>query len=54
MIVKHIGANGKVRRTFENVSSIHLYTWNTEYPLSLINLAPGESVEREEDEPARS
>jgi hypothetical protein len=92
VIVKHIGADGRVRRTFENVSSIYqhqsnhivtvnraqLYTqteggvptgltamevplkyrtdsfgWSVEYPISLIHLAEGESVERADDEPAR-
>jgi hypothetical protein len=83
VIVKHIGTDGRVRRTFENVSSIyqhqsnHIITinraqlyaqtevevplkyrsdsfgWNVEYPVALIHLAEGESVERMDDEPAR-
>lgn len=84
MVVKHIGASGRVRRTFENVSSFHQHQGNNvvsvnreailtlppdnrapalpsqywkstyEFPLALIHLAEGESVEREDDEPARS
>ena len=78
MIIKHIGADGRVHRTFENVSSIHQHQGSSvvsvnrrhidlppgvgfssrglsyELPLVLINLAPGESVERVEDEPVRN
>ena len=82
MIIKHIGADGRVHRTFENVSSIHQHqgssvvsvnrrhidlpprgytgvgfsswAYNYELPLALINLAPGESVERVEDDPIKS
>ena len=77
MIVKHISSDGKVRRTFDGVSSMWQHDCNTiatvnrskpsqvdnvtgrilaysyEYPIAIINLAPGESVERE-DEPARA
>lgn len=77
MTVKHIGYDGKLRRTFDGVSSMWQHDGNTivtvnrenpceldaktgkiliyshEYPIAIINLAPGESVERE-DEPARS
>jgi hypothetical protein len=90
MIVKHIGADGRVRRTFENINRIgqqhagnnvvavmrqiaYLQTggvittvsinesptapplryWDTEYTVALINLAPGESLERVDDEPDR-
>lgn len=94
MIFKHIGADGRTRQTFTDVSSVHQHqgnsivsvnrtrmyvqtegglptpgshrlrpataadvdmtSWSMEYPLSLINLAPGESVERVDDEPERS
>ena len=80
MIVKYIGADGKVLRAFTGASSMHLHDGNNlvsinrnmvhldkspdvevanfrsysyEYPIALINLAPGESLERE-DEPTRS
>lgn len=75
MIVKHIGADGKVRSTFDGVSSMYPHNANStvsinrtqanidpnvrpnvctfEYPIALINLAQGESIERE-DEPARA
>lgn len=75
MIVKHIGADGKVRRTFDGVSSMYQHNGNStisinrtqanidpnvrpnvytfEYPIALVNLAPGESIERE-DEPIRA
>ena len=77
MIVKHISNDGKVRRTFDGVSSMWQHDDNTivtvnrskpsqidsatgrilvysyKYPIAIINLAPGESVERE-DEPARA
>jgi hypothetical protein len=79
MIVKYIGAYGKVLRAFTDVSSmwqhdgnsivtinrntVHLdkdpnpevasfRSYSYEFPIALINLAPGESLERE-DEPAR-
>lgn len=82
MIIKHIGADGRVRIVFEGVSSIHTHQsssvvsvnrtavaaedpaipstlvrpWQSyEYPVALINLAPGESIERDDNEkPARS
>ena len=77
MIVKHISNDGKVRRTFDGVSSTWPHDGNSivtvnrvkpavldpdtgrivyysqEYPIAIINLAPGESVECE-DEPARA
>ena len=77
MIVKHISNDGKVRRTFDGVSSMWQHDGNTivtvnrnkpceidnvtgkilvysyKYPIAIINLAPGESVECE-DEPARA
>ena len=77
MIVKHISNDGKVRRTFDGVSSTwphdgnsivtvnrsipsqidsvtgRILVYSYEYPIAIINLAPGESVERE-DEPARA
>jgi len=84
MIVKHIGADGRVRRQFESIHSIyqhdhnHIVTvnrvqaaiepvdtsnalptaymrnWSFEYPVAIIHLAEGESVERVEDEPTRA
>lgn len=87
MKVKHIAADGHVRRTFDNVNSIYRNEGNVvsvsaleitvspkkepfpegntrwqyqrysyEYPIALIHLAPGESLERvdEPTEPARS
>lgn len=82
IVVKHIGTDGRVRRTFTDVSSFHQHQGNNivsvnqqaiatenipstlppnvsikglayEYPLALIHLAEGESVEVA-DEPARS
>jgi hypothetical protein len=88
MIVKHIGYDGKIRCTFEGISSMHqhdgnniitvnrktvyievnagqtangpvpsilrdTFGWPYEYPVAIINLAPGERVERDE-EPVRA
>lgn len=76
MIVKHIGTDGRLRRTFEGVYAMQQHSGDSSvivlskkeihvdtnkvtgwmdfvYPTAFINLAPGESVERD-DEPARS
>ena len=81
MQVKHIGADGRVRRTFDDVGNMYWHNgsivtinstamhvdkteestntlplnytnYTYEYPIAIIHLAPGESLERV-DEPAR-